>query len=299
MATRSSSARSRPSGRQVAAFAVLAVVAGFFAVPIVWLLLQPSNAVVRPWSFGSFDQFAQTWDQIFASHWIGGDTLLWLGNSTLYSAAGAAIAVGLCIPAGYALAVTDFVARRALLITTMILMLIPANALVLPLFLEANAVHLLSSPLAVILPYGLFPFGVYLAYLYFDTALLHDLLTAARMDGCDEWQAFRRVAVPLAVPVAALIAVLDFVASWTNYFLPWVMYGSLGTTGRYPVALGIAAQLIPGQTSGSYLGNLQLTTTTPPAEVALLILVTSAPVLIVFVFAQRWIGAGRLQGVFG
>jgi hypothetical protein len=68
MATRSSSARSRPSGRQVAAFAVLAVVAGFFAVPIVWLLLQPSNAVVRPWSFGSFDQFAQTWDEIFASH---------------------------------------------------------------------------------------------------------------------------------------------------------------------------------------------------------------------------------------
>ena len=199
----------------------------FFAVPIVWLVLQPSNAVVRPWSFGSFGQIAQTWDQIFASHWIGGDTLLWLGNSTLYSAAGAAIAVGLCIPAGYGLAVTDFVGRRALLITTMVVMLIPANALVLPLFLEANAVHLLSSPLAVILPYGLFPFGVYLAYLYFDTARVHDLLTAARMDGCDEWQAFRRVAVPLAAPVAALIAVLDFVASWTNYFLPWVMYGAL------------------------------------------------------------------------
>jgi multiple sugar transport system permease protein len=107
------------------------------------------------------------------------------------------------------------------------------------------------------------------------------------------------VALPLAIPVVALVGFFSFVANWTNYFLPWVMYGALNTTGRYPVALGIAAQLIPGQTSGSYLGNLQLTTTTPPAEVALLILVTSAPVLVVFVFAQRWIGAGRLQGVFG
>lgn len=270
MAALPSPARRRFSAGQVAAFTALAAAAAFFVVPIAWLALQP----------------------------IGGNTLLWLANSTFYAAGGAAIAVGVCVPAGYGLAVTDFVGRRLLLILTMVVMLIPTNALVLPLFLEANAAHLLSSPLAVILPFGLFPFGVFVAYLYFDTAVVHDLLAAARIDGCDELQAFRRVALPLAAPVVAMIAVLDFVAGWTNYFLPWVMYGVTNTPGRYPVALGIAAQLIPGETSGSYLGNLQLTTTTTPAQIALLILVTSAPVLVLFVFAQRWVGAGRLHGVF-
>jgi len=53
---------------------------------------------------------------------------------------------------------------------------------VLPLFLEANSVHLLKSPLAVILPYGLFPFGVYLSYLYFNTNRFNVLLQTARLD---------------------------------------------------------------------------------------------------------------------
>ena len=69
-----------------------------------------------------------------------------------YSTAGARSPSGSCVPAGYGLATHDFPGRRPLLILTMLAMLIPTNALVLPLFLEANSVHLLTSPLAVILP---------------------------------------------------------------------------------------------------------------------------------------------------
>ena len=111
----------------------------------------------------------------------------------------------------------------------MIAMLIPSNALVLPLVLEAHALGVLSSPLAVILPYGLFPFGVYIAYLSYNTPRVHGLLAAARIDGCKEWQAFRRVALPLSAPVVGLVVSLDFIASWTNYFLPW---GCTGPTAR-------------------------------------------------------------------
>jgi ABC-type glycerol-3-phosphate transport system permease component len=76
------------------------------------------------------------------------------------------------------------------------------------------------------------------------------------------------------------------------------MYWSLNTTGRYPVALGVALQLFNGESFGSYLKVLQLHTTSPPSEIALLLLVTSAPVIVVFVLAQRWIGSGQVQGVF-
>jgi ABC-type glycerol-3-phosphate transport system permease component len=64
------------------------------------------------------------------------------------------------------------------------------------------------------------------------------------------------------------------------------------------VALGIALQLFNGQTFGGYLKVLQLHTSSPPSEIALLLLVTCAPVLVVFVLAQRWIGSGQVQGIF-
>ena len=260
----------RPSAGQLLTYVVLTVAAAFFAVPIIWAFVEV----------------------------VGVTAVRWLVNSVLYSGGGVVLAVLLCVPAGYGLATHDFHGRRLLLIITVLMMLIPPAALVLPLFLEANAAHLLMSPLAVILPYGLFPFGVYLAYLYFHTARFGALLESARIDGCDEWQAFRRIAVPLSLPVSALIVFLNFVASWTNFFLPWVMYWSFDTVNRYPLSLGIALQLDNPQTTGFYTAGLQLHTSSPPSEVALLVLVAGAPVAVVFVLAQRWIGSGQLQGMF-
>lgn len=251
--------------------AVLGLSAVFFLVPILWLLSTTVDL---------------------------GQTFTWLGNSALYSGAGVLIAVSLGLPAGYGLATTEFVGRRAVLVGTMIAMLIPSNALVLPLFLGANAFHMLGSPFAVILPYGLFPFGVYLSYLFFDTPRVHGLLAAARIDRCTEWQAFRRVMLPLSTPIIGLMVVLDFIASWTNYFLPWVMYAEFGITSRYPLSLGIAQQLMPGATSGDFYQNIQLQLAMPPSAEALLLLLSAAPVILVLLVAQRWIVSGRLQSVF-
>jgi multiple sugar transport system permease protein len=267
----------RTSAGQVVTYVLLALVAAFFLVPIIWLVVEAIGGNVGL---------------------ISGNLRVWLINSTIYSAAGAAIAIATCVPAGYAIATHEFPGRRALLILTMLVMLIPTSALVLPLFLEANEVHLLTSPFAVILPYGLFPFGVYLSYLYFQTERFNVLFQTARTDGCDEWKVFRHIAIPLAKPVAALIVFLNIVASWTNFFLPWVMYWSTDATNRYPLPLGIALQLFNGETSGEYLRVIQLHTTWPPSAIALLLLTAMVPVVGVLVLAQRWIRSGQFQGVF-
>jgi len=285
--------------RRLVVWGVLGVAAVFFVVPIVWLLLESTTTggLGAPLGFGSLSQLAVNWQVLFSGSL--GPTLTWLANSTLYSGSGVLIAVAVGIPAGYGLATFDFIGRRPLLFATMIAMLIPSNALVLPLVLEAHSLHVLSSPLAVILPYGLFPFGVYIAYVYFNTPRVHGLLAAARADGCSEWQAFKHIALPLARPVTGLVVVLDFIASWTNYFLPWAMYSLFDVPGRFPVTLGIAQQLMAGPTYGGYLlRDLQLQTASSPSAEALLILVSCAPVIIVLAIAQRWIVSGRLQGVF-
>ncbi len=250
------------------AVGALALMAVFFVAPIIWAAFEA----------------------------LGPTAVHWLLNSLFYSASGAAIAVALCIPAGYALATHDFPGRRPLLVLTIMVMLIPPSALVLPLFLEAHSANLLASPLAVILPYGFYPFGVYLAYLYFHTARFEALCQNARLDGCGEWRVFRRIALPLAPPVAVLIVFLNFLASWTNFFLPWVMYWSFGTTSRYPLSLGIALQLDNSKGAGFYGTVIELHTAASPRYIAVLLLVTCAPVIIGFSVAQRWIGSSPLHG---
>ena len=162
--------------------------------------------------------------------------LTWLKNSAIYSFGGTALALLAAIPAGYGLALTQFIGRRTLLGITLVVMIMPATALVLPLFLEASAVHLIGTAWSVILPFAFFPFGVYLAYIYFSSTIPKDLLAAARIDGASEWGVFRHVALPLARPIVALVAFFAFVADWNNYYLPFVMTYD---NSQYPVTVGL------------------------------------------------------------
>ncbi|MEO5534594.1 MAG: carbohydrate ABC transporter permease [Pseudolysinimonas sp.] len=275
-------APSRWLGR-VLAFAIVAFFTVFFALPVAWLLLASTKSTSQlnglggelPLSFGSFDQLAQNW--IHLTGYQHGIIWVWLGNSVLYSGVALVITILVTIPAGYALAMTDFRGRRALLITTLLVMLIPSTALALPIFLELATVHLINSPLAVILPFSFFPFGVYLAYIYFSTTVSRDLLDAARIDGAGEFAVLLRIAMPLAAPVIALVGFFNFVGNWNNYFLPFIM--ETGST-RVPVQIGLA----------------DLTRGLSSPQLAFAILLSVAPVLIIFMFSQRFLVTGLTAG---
>jgi len=153
----------------------------------------------------------------------------------------------------------------------------PVTALVLPTFLELNALHLLGSPLTVVLPFAFFPFGVFLAYLYYATALPRALLDAARIDGCSEWATFWRIALPLGKPVVALVFFFSFAADWTNFFLP---YAVLPESSQYPVEVGLTDMFVGGSRP----------------VLALAALIATLPLALVFVVSQRAIVRGLLNG---
>ena len=90
------------------------------------------------------------------------------------------------IPAGYGLAIGSFRGRKLILTLTLVAIVMPAASLVLPIFLELNAMGLIGSVFSIILPFAFFPFGVYLAYIYYATALPPGVLDAARIDGCSD-----------------------------------------------------------------------------------------------------------------
>ncbi len=281
---------------RVLAIVVLAFFAVFFVVPLAWLLLAPTKSTTQltgldgeqPFSFGSFEQLAENWTLL--TTFQDGIIWTWLGNSVLYSGAALVLTILVTIPAGYALAMTNFRGRRVLLLSTLLVMLIPNTALVLPIFLELNVLRLIGSPLAVILPFSFFPFGVYLTYIYFSTTMSHDLLDAARIDGAGEFRVFWRIAVPLATPVIALVGFFNFVNNWNNYFLPFVM---LPGSRRMPVQVGLA-ELISSTTVFNPTNVASLTISLP--QLAMATLISVAPVLIVFLFSQRFLVTGLTAG---
>jgi multiple sugar transport system permease protein len=289
--------RRRPTlwtpGRVVRAV-VLWGFAVYCVIPLVWLLFAPTKSDAElvngnPLAFGSLDRVATAWRHL--ADYGDGVLFRWTANTVLYVVATLVITVVTSLPAGYALATTRVRGRRAVLVLTLVAMIVPPSALVLPLFLEINAVQLTNTALSVILPASFYPFGVYLAFIYFSTSLPRELMEAARIDGCSELQVFRLLAVPLAKPLIGLLAFFSFVGNWSNYFLPYVM---LSDTSAYnlPVGLGALISSTPALTPAS--GGSDLPITRP--EVALAGLLVVLPIAIVFVFCQRFLVRGILAG---
>jgi multiple sugar transport system permease protein len=272
---------------------ILVVFALFFLIPIVWLILagtKSNDQLVNdnPFSFGSFGHLKANWDALMSFQ--DGAFKTWIKNSVVYAVLALAITLVVSIPAGYAMAKLDFKGRRPLLMVTLVVMLMPTAALVLPVFLEINYAHLVNTPLSVVLPYSFFPFGVYLAYIYYADALPSELLEAAKIDGCGELRTFFSIALPVATPVIALVGFFSFVQNWNNFFLPYVM---LPGSNAYPMQVGLTQMLSSTPNFNPVVGA---SAEVSPPELVLATLVSAAPVLLVFLFAQRYVVSGLTAG---
>jgi multiple sugar transport system permease protein len=285
---------SRDAGFRFARLFILGVFVLIGIVPLVWMALAPSKTgpqlqSLSPFAFGSIENYFVAWDnlQSFASAVI----LRWTFNSFFYTSVIVVVSVASATLAGFVLAATTFPFRRAWLIITLVAMLVPPVALVLPLFIEVKTLGLFDSPWAVMLTMSFFPFGTFLAYIYYATSIPTELYEAAKIDGCDEFRTFWSVARPLARPLIAILAFFAFVGTWTNYFLPFVL---LGSTENYtlPLGLGVLFSSTPALNPG--VGASQLPIGRP--EVALAGLLVALPILVVFLLSTRFLVRGMLDG---
>jgi multiple sugar transport system permease protein len=275
---------------------ILLTFAVFFIAPIVWLVLAPTKSdgaliTSSPFSFGDLHHVVLAWRHLnaFSDHVFR----RWIENSLYYALSATAITLAVGVPAGYGLALGRFPGRKLVLSVTLVVMIMPAAALVLPIFLELDAMRLIGRSLSVILPFAFFPFGVYLAYIYYVTALPPDLLDAARVDGAGELQTFIRVALPLAKPVVALVFFFSFVADWNNFFLPYVV---LADSNQYPITVGLDNLLASTPSFNPAVGGGGQSVNIFKPELALATLLAVVPVAIVFLFSQRALVRGLVGG---
>jgi multiple sugar transport system permease protein len=279
---------------KVAVWAIMIAFALFSVIPMLWLLLAPSKTQRElqqeaPLSFGSFQGYVDAWNNLMVFQ--DGRILTWIWNSVWYTTVQVSVAIVVSILAGFALAATRLPFRRTLLIVTLVAMIVPQVAFVLPLFVEITALGLYNTAWAIILPGTFFPFGVFLSYIYFTSTIPKELYDAAKIDGNGDWGTFFRIGLPLSKGLIGMLAFFSFQVNWVNFFLPYVVVTSSEVL-TLPVGLGILFSSTPALSP--QVGANVLPIRAP--EIALVGAIVAVPILLVFLASARLLVRGVLAG---
>jgi multiple sugar transport system permease protein len=274
-------------GNRIVITGLLLVFLTYSLLPLFYLIVSATKdgsalfASFGLW-FSSFDLFANL-SGVFT--YDGGVFVNWLWNTAYYSVISAVGASFVATIAGYSFAKFRFRGRTLLFAVILGSIMVPPTALVIPTYLLLSKVELVNTPLAVILPSLITPFGVYLMRVYAEQSVPDDLLDAARVDGAGELRIFWSVALRVLMPGFVTVLLLSFVTTWNNYFLPLVV---LNDPNLYPLTVGLASwnDLASGGGGAQNLYPLVITGS----------LVSVVPIIVAFLFLQRYWQGGLTFG---
>jgi ABC-type glycerol-3-phosphate transport system permease component len=216
----------------------------------------------------------------FAEAWVVGHFGQYIGNSILITLPVVAGVVFLSAWGGYGLARFEFRGNRLIFYTFLIGLMVPFQAIMIPLYFNLRDMRLLSTYGGMILPsiaLGL-PFGIFLMRAFFR-GLSRELADAALVDGCNEFGVFWRVMFPLTGPAASALAVFQFMWTWNAFLMP-LLY--LQREPLRPLALGL--MFFSGRYDTQY--NLLFAGIT----------ISTFPIVIAYLLLQRRITQGLTAG---
>jgi multiple sugar transport system permease protein len=200
-------------------------------------------------------------------------------NSVIVTGIAVLSNVVFCGLAGYALARWDFFGRRALLTIVILMLGVPIESRVIPLYIFSVESGLANTYLGIALPLLVTSFGIVLMRQYV-LSIPSEIDEAAKIDGCSDWQLYWRVIFPICRPVLAAIAVFSFLAAWNDYLWPLVITSSQDMQ-TLPVAVANLAVVKEQLQWGALLAFS---------------LLSVLPVMVFYLFLQRQFIAGLTGG---
>ena len=260
--------------------AVLLVTAAVVLVPFVWMVslsLKPPGEIFR----ASFSVLPEHWYAVenYTKALTTAPLPRFMLNGVIVCAAILVLQILVCAPAAYALAKLDFKGRGLLFGLVLVGLLIPHQVLALPLFILGYQIGILNTYAALIFPFVVSPFGIFLFRQFFK-AIPDDIVHAARLDGLSELAIVWRIMVPMALPAVVAFAIFSVVAHWNDLFWPLI---AVRSEELMPPPLGVMA--FKNQEAGSDYGPLMAGAT-----------LVVAPLIIAFLVAQRWFVEGLTIG---
>ncbi|MUL40237.1 carbohydrate ABC transporter permease [Streptomonospora sp. PA3] len=244
--------------------AAIAVLALFLAVvwlmPLVWAVLtslkpEPETTAV-PVRWLPLEPTFQAYRTVIAQ----GELMQWLMNSVIVSVLVTALTLVTCVMAAYAFSKTEFWGRKWLFALFIAGILVPPQALIVPLFDEMTFLGLVDTYWGVALPQVVAPVMIFILKRFFD-AIPRDYEEAARIDGAGHLRVLWNVVLPMSVPILAAVGIFTFVQAWNNFLWPFVATTDPALM-TVPVGLGTVQSaygiLYAQQMAASVLGALPL-----------------------------------------
>ncbi len=201
-------------------------------------------------------------------------------NSALVAVITTVLHVLFCAMAGYAFSRMTFPHKNLVFFFFLITLMIPPQVNIVPLFFLMKSLDWLNTYWALIVPGVFGAFGVFLLRQWFN-GLPKELEDAARIDGCNPWQIFWRVALPLARPALAALAIFVFINTWNSFMWPLI---AVHSDGMRTLPVGIAAL------KGSFRDTIDWPLLMAASAVSIL------PIIGVFLLGQRQFMQGLLSG---
>lgn len=208
----------------VAMYALLALLASLVLIPVLWMVSTAfksyGETIAKPprWipQQISFEAFGRLWSEYpFGTYFK---------NSFVIVLFSMAVSVFASCLAGYGLTRFRFRGRNSLMTFILVTQMFPSVMLLVPFYSIIGKMHLLDTHLGLILVYISFtvPFCTW-TMLGFFRALPLDLDEAARIDGCNSWQCFGRIILPLTLPGIASTSIYAFITSWNEYMFAFIL----------------------------------------------------------------------------
>lgn len=220
-----------------------------------------------------------TWAN-FRDAWSTGDFGTAFTNSALLTLVKVPLGVVLSSLLAYALAKLRLPFRRGIMFLVLLGLTMPIFIAVVPLFTMLRSVHLTDNLWGLLAPYLAFglPFQVLILESFFRK-VPEDLLNAARIDGAGSLRIFLRIVLPMSLPALVTVAILDVAATWNELLMALVL---LSSPEHRTVPLGLLN--FQGQFSSNLTG------------LSAGVLITIAPILLIYACLQRWIVGGLTAG---
>lgn len=252
-------------------------------VPVIWLLLSSIQRTVDimhipPFLFPPSPTLKNFTDVLVG---VGGratfrDSFL---NSLIISSATTVICVLLGSTAGYAFSRGSFRYKNSVFILLLITQMIPEVAIVIPLYYLYSQINLLDTIIGMVLLNSaiLLPYTSWLMRGFFDS-LSPDFEEAAMIDGCSKLESIFRIAMPLAAPGMAAVAIFSFIESWNEFFYAFILTNVNATTVQVAI--------------GSYMGKATYKVTNIFASATLSLI----PIIIFAIVFRNYLMKGLTEG---
>ncbi|MFS8102359.1 carbohydrate ABC transporter permease [Lentzea alba] len=194
-----------------------------FLVPLIWVLVgafkPPAELARQPPTI-----LPETWEPgAYVDAWNYMDLGQFFLNTFVVAIGAWAVQMAVIVPAAYALSKLRPWGGNLVLGLMLATLMLPATALLVPLYLTITDLDLLNNPAGIWLPFAANALNVYLLKRFFDQ-IPEELLEAARIDGAGTWTTLIRIVLPISRPILAVVSIFAVVAAWKDFIWPLLVF---------------------------------------------------------------------------